>query len=282
MPAEQPPAMTRLARSAGRLLRTLAVLYLAVLLLMMSLENWFIYHPSKYPDGDWHPAGLTVEDATFDSADGTTLHGWYAAAKEPLAVALFCHGNAGNVTHRADAMRALNQIGVSVLVFDYRGYGRSAGSPNEPGILADARAARGWLAKRTGLAERDIILIGESLGGAVAVDLAASDGARALVLENTFGCLADVAAHHYPIFPVRFLMRTKLDSTARIKNYHGPLLQCHGDADTIVPIAFARCLFEAANEPKQFITLPGHDHNDPLPPRYYAALQAMLKHQPRD
>src|SRR5439155_17149604 len=124
------------------------------------------------------------EDAWFEADDGTRLHGWFAEAKNPRAVVLHTHGNAGNVTHRAPLLELFRErLRASILVFDYRGYGRSEGTPDEKGILADARAARRWLAKRAGVAESDVVLHGTSLGGGVAVDLAARDGARGLVLE---------------------------------------------------------------------------------------------------
>jgi uncharacterized protein len=162
-----------------------------------------------------------------------------------------------------------------VLIFDYRGYGRSEGKPSEAGVLADARAARAWLADREQLSSSDIVLLGESLGGAVAVDLAARDGARALVLESTFSSLPEVAAHHYPFLPVRWLMQTRFDSAAKIGDYHGPLLMAHGDADTIVPLSFGRRLFESANQPKRFLLLPHHDHNDPMPRAFYDAVAKL-------
>ncbi len=244
----------------------------------MFLENSLIFFPSRYPAGDWNQKSLPFEDAWFQSADGTRLHGWYVPTKNPRAVVLFCHGNAGNLSHRLPVLEILNRhVGVSTLIFDYRGYGRSEGKPNEAGILADARAARHWLANREKIAETDIVLMGESLGGAVAVDLAARDGARALVLENTFNNLPDVAAYHYPWLPVRWAMRTRLDSAAKIADYHGPLLQVHGDADTIVPLRLAQSLHAAANPPKKFIVYPGHDHNDPLPAGYYDELAAFLE-----
>ncbi len=171
--------------------------------------------------------------------------------------------------------------GASVLVFDYRGYGRSEGTPNEAGILADARAARAWLAGRAGIQADQVVLLGESLGGGVQVDLAASDGARGLILLGTFSSLPDVAAAHYPWWlPVRLLMRTRLDSLAKIGRYHGPLLQIHGDHDSIVPLACARRLFEAANEPKELVVIGGGDHNDPLSPRALQAIDQFLERLP--
>jgi fermentation-respiration switch protein FrsA (DUF1100 family) len=247
---------------------------------MMFLENSMIYFPMNFPEDDWAPRGITVEDAWFTAADGTKIHGWYAPHEHPRAVVLFCHGNAGNITHRTDVIRALhNRVGVSVLAFDYRGYGKSDGKPDERGVLADARAARTWLAEKAGVAENRIVLMGESLGGAVAVDLAA-DGARALILENTFSSMPDVAAFHYPWAPVRLLMRTQFNSAAKIRAYHGPLYQSHGDRDSIIPLRFARRLFDAANEPKQFLLITGADHNDPRLPQYYDKLSEFLDKAP--
>ena len=277
---------TRQQRASG--CRTIALLviaaalgYLTVVVLSMLLEERLVFFPSRYPEGDWKPLDLHPEDAHFVAADGVRLHGWYLPRQEPLAAVLFCHGNAGNITHRYELLWMLHhRVGVSVLIFDYRGYGRSEGSPTEAGILADARAARAWLAAREGIAEIQIVLMGESLGGAVAVDLAAADGARALVLQKTFTSLPDVAAHHFPWLPVRWLMRNRLDSLGKIANYRGPLLMCHGQPDTIVPYQLGRRLFEAANEPKQWIDLPGDDHNDPLPPSYFDQLKRFLESLP--
>ena len=252
--------------------------YLLIVLVMMLLERSLIFLPAPYPEGDWQPATFAFEDAWFQADDGTRLHGWYVPHESPRAVVLYCHGNAGNITHRSPIVQVLHdEVGVSLLIFDYRGYGRSQGRPDEPGILADARAARHWLAKREGIAPERVVLMGRSLGGAVAVDLAAKDGAGALVLESTFTSLPNVAAYHYPWLPVRRLMRTRLDSVAKIRDYHGPLLQSHGPADTIIPFAEGRRLFEMANEPKQFFSIVGRDHNDTLPDEYYRALTEFLE-----
>jgi fermentation-respiration switch protein FrsA (DUF1100 family) len=259
------------------LLRTLLVVYLTIVLIAMFMENSLIFHPTPYPIGYWNQKNVTVEDAWFQAADGTRLHGWYVPKRNPRAVVLFCHGNAGNLSHRLPVLEIMNrQVGVSTLIFDYRGFGRSEGKPDEAGILADARAARRWLAEREKIPETDIVLFGESLGGAVAVDLAARDGARALVLEKTFNNMPDVAAYHFPWLPVRWAMRTRLDSAAKIVNYHGPVFQVHGDADTIVPLRLAKLLHAAANEPKKLIIYPGYNHNDPLPPEYYDDLTAFF------
>jgi fermentation-respiration switch protein FrsA (DUF1100 family) len=248
-----------------------------IVLCFMFLENSMIYFPSRYPEGDWQPQGLAVEDAWMTGADGVKLHGWYAPCQNPRAFMLFFHGNAGNITHRADILRHLvHDVGASVLIVDYRGYGRSEGKPNEATILDDARQAQKWLIEREKISEKDIVLMGESLGGAVAVDLAAKTGARALVLICTFSSLPEVGAYHYPILPVRWLMRSRFDSAIKIKDYHGPLLMFHGTPDSIVPIQFGKDLFAAANEPKRFLEDPYHDHNDPLPTKLYVELQRFL------
>src|SRR5207248_5702820 len=180
-------------------------------------------------------------------------------------VVLYCHGNAGNVTGCEQALALFSQrLNCAVLAFDYRGYGKSAGQPSEAGILQDARAARRWLAGRTGLAETDIVVVGRSLGGAVAVDLAAKDGARALVLENTFTSVRDVAEAKLAPLPVGRFMDMKLDSLSLIREYRGPLLQTHGDADRLVPVEQGRRLFAAAPcALKHFVHAPGKGHNDP-------------------
>jgi fermentation-respiration switch protein FrsA (DUF1100 family) len=182
------------------------------------LERKLVYYPLRYPQGNWQPKGLDYEDVEFAAADGTRLHGWFVPHQAPRAVALFMHGNGGNVTGLAESLWLLNQRhAVAVMAFDYRGYGKSEGTPHEWGLLEDARAARAWLAQRCGVAERDIVLMGRSLGGGVAVDLAAQDGARGLVLASTFTSLPDAAAEHAPWASPRLLMSNRYDSLAKIR-----------------------------------------------------------------
>ena len=274
------PLLCRWCRTAllcGTILTLSGCAMLGKYSLLRPLEGRIVFQPAAYPAGDWLPNTIEPEDVKFESADGTKLHGWHVPHSAPRAVVLFCHGNAGNVSMWAETLRALNEgQRVSVFSFDYRGYGKSAGKPTEEGILQDARAARTWLARREGIDERDIVLMGQSLGGAVAVDLAANDGARGLVLLSTFTALPDVAKAHMRWFPAWSMMTMRLHSLEKIKNYHGELLICHGDEDEVVPYQQGQRLFAAASEPKQFVTIPGGKHNDPQPELVHVALDRFL------
>lgn len=258
---------------------TLLVGYLLVMVPLMFFEESLIFFPDKHPIGNWRTEGRSyqVEEARFAAADGVPLHGWYIPHERPRAYLLFSHGNGGNLTHRATMLSQLHRLDLAVLIYDYRGYGLSADRPpNEPGILADARAARRWLAERAGIAETEIVHLGESLGGGVAVDLAAADGARGVILLSTFTSLPDVAAIHYPLLPVRLLMRNRLDSIGKIGRYAGPVLLAHGDADTLIPQEHSRRLFAAAAGTKQFVNLPGCGHNED-PPEFYQAVDEFIE-----
>lgn len=241
------------------------------------LERHGIFQPAKFPKGDWQPTAVLVQDAQFTAEDGTRLHGWYARHPQPKGHALLLHGNAGNVTLLAETLRILNRRhNLAVLALDYRGFGKSEGTPSEQGLYQDARAARKWLAEKEGIAESDVILMGVSLGGAVAVELAAEGGARGLVLANTFTSLPAAAQHHIWWLPMSMILSTRMDSLAKIKDYQGPLLVSHGDADEVVPHEQGQALFDAAPGRKRFITIPGGGHIDPQPEEYRIALDQFL------
>lgn len=246
------------------------------------IENRIAFFPHPYPIGDW-TADPRVQDVYFETPDGIRLHGWLAEPDRgpPRAVVLFNHGNGRNVTTRRHVIELYrDQMNATVLVYDYRGYGKSTGRPTEAGVLTDARAARRWLAARTGVRECDVVLAGHSLGTGVAVDLAAADGAPGLILEGAFTSLPDVAEWHVPLLPVRAVMQTRFHSEAKISAYRGPLLQVHGDADGVVPYSQGLRLFAAANDPKQFVTVRGGDHNRLYTPEFVAALDRFLSGLP--
>lgn len=242
---------------------------------LAAIEHRLAFVPFRYPVGDWNPEEIQPEDAWFTAADGTKLHGWFVEHPRPRAVVLFCHGNAGNVTYLASMLEGLRDMqGVSVLAFDYRGYGRSSGRPSEEGVLQDARAARRWLARRTHVAEEDIVLMGQSLGGAVAIDLA-TDGARGLILASTFSSFPDVAQSHV-IVPVKALTTIQFNSLEKIQQFPGPVLISHGDADEVVPFEQGQTLYEAVPGRKRFVRIPRGRHNDLLPREYWEALDDFL------
>jgi fermentation-respiration switch protein FrsA (DUF1100 family) len=259
-----------------------AVIYCGVLLLLLRLENALLYPAPKYPAGDWTANYLPHEDVNFASADGTKLHGWLVEHSEPRAVVLYCHGNGDCVGYLGPYLQQLrDRHKVTVFAFDYRGYGKSEGTPSEAGILADGTAAQAWLADRFNLKPSDVVLMGRSLGGCVAVNLAAHNGARGLILQNTTTSIPEAAAALYWFLPVKWLMRNRYDSLGIISRYSGPLLISHGTADTLVPYRLGRRLFEAASSSnKQFFTIEGGGHNDPEPADYEQAFDSFLASLP--
>jgi uncharacterized protein len=244
------------------------------------LDETLLFFPIKYPEGNWKPAGLDFEDAVFQADDGAKLHGWYCPCKNPRAVILYAHGNGGNLSDHAELMTYLQKkLRVTALVFDYRGYGKSAGEPTIEGVLKDARAARKFLAARADVKEPAIVLMGRSLGGAVIVHLAAESRPRGLILESTFSSLKEVAVHHYGV-RAESVPRDRLDCVAQLARYDGPLLQSHGDADVIVPFALGTKLFQAAKGPKEFVRIRGGDHNDRQPAEYFRKLEQFIAKLP--
>lgn len=245
---------------------------------MLLFENKIVFPATKHPGGDWDAAArFGLADVWFESEDGTRLHGWLAENDTPRGYLLFCHGNGGNITGRGDVIAYLrDRFGLTAFVFDYRGYGRSDGSPNEAGVLADGRAARDWLAEHGGVPASELLLLGRSLGGAVAVDLAVASGAKGLILESTFTTLPDVGASAFPWFPVRWLMKNRFDSLDKIADYRGPILASHCPEDEVIPFKLGKRLFDAAVGEKRFVTIEGRGHNDPQPESYYRELGSFL------
>lgn len=242
-----------------------------------TIDEQFLFAPMRYPQGDWRPEGLRFQDIVFAAADGTQLHGWYCPADQARATVLVMHGNAGNVATRGAWLSYLQtRMRVNVFLFDYRGYGRSHGKPTVDGVLQDARAARAKLVELSGVPTEQLILMGESLGGAVAVQMASESACRALVLQSTFSSFRDAAQQHAPLLAWA-VSRQKLNSVSAIAKYRGPLLQSHGTADEVIPLALGEKLFQAANEPKQFVRLAGAGHNNWLTEEYGRQLDAFLE-----
>ena len=241
-----------------------------------SIDELLLFFPSKYPAGNWTPEDLRFDDVWFSAEDKTRLHGWYCPCDNPRATILIAHGNAGHVASRAPWLKYLqSRARVATLMFDYRGYGRSEGIPTVEGALLDAKAARAKLRELARIEDSAMVLMGESLGGAIVVRLAAESAPRGLVLQSTFSSLKDVADVHYP--KLSWLVPpAKLDSVTQIARYHGPLVQSHGTADRTIPFSSGEKLFRAANEPKTFVKIPGADHNNWLTENYLTRLDEFI------
>jgi len=276
------PPVASLIRLVRRVLIALAMVYLGMTLMLMAFERSMIYPAPPRDAGEWNPTWLDYEEVSLSSRDGTALHGWYLPHPDPVATLLFCHGNGEHLGYLAEELDFLRQrLRVNVMAIDYRGYGKSGGTPFEQGVLADGEAAQRWLAERTNQSPEDIVLYGRSLGGAVCVHLAATEGARGLMVDRTFGSMVDVAALHMRWLPVRWLLRNRYPSQSRIQRYKGPLLQIHGEADEIVPIEIARKLFDASpSQQKTWIAVPALGHNSPWPEKYYHDVDTFIRSLP--
>lgn len=246
------------------LLATAAVAYGLLVGAMYTQQRQLLYFPDQ--------ARPAIERAGIDrmtavettTVDGLRLLAWYRPAPEGAPTLLYFHGNGGHIGYRADRAQALAARGYGLLLAEYRGYGGNPGSPSEDGFHEDARAALAFL-RQEGVAPRQIVLYGESLGTAVAVRLAAELAAagtpvRAVILESPFTSIADVAQHHYPFVPARLLVKDKFDAASRIGAVAAPVLVLHGEADRVVPVSFGRALYEAAKEPKRAWFSPRADH----------------------
>ncbi|HET9664080.1 MAG TPA: alpha/beta hydrolase [Burkholderiales bacterium] len=240
-----------------------AVLYGAVVGGVFFFQSSLIYYPHIGREMMATPRthGLDYEELEIPTDDGEKLAGWWVPSAQPRGTALIFHGNAGNISHRIDYLRMFNRLGYSSLIIDYRGYGRSTGSPSEEGTYRDGLAAWRHLTEQRGIPARDIVLFGESLGGAVASWLAVRHAPRALVLASTFTSVPDLGAEIYWFLPVRLISRFNYDTLANLAQISAPVLVAHSRGDEIVPFAHGKRLYAAAHEPKRMLELSG-GHND--------------------
>ena len=252
-----------------------------------TLERKFLYSPPKYPQKWAQPtnsdlAGLSFQNVCFHSSDGTKLNGWLMQPNccDSSNAILFMHGRGANVgSLQNDLIKFVRMHQVPVFVFDYRGFGKSEGQPDETGLYQDATAARDWLAQHTGLAANDIIIMGRSLGVPVAVDLAARDGAKALILENGLTSIPDVVCDHtHGLISGERIIAAKFNSKCKIGRYSGPVFISHGKADKTIPFSHGVKLATSATSASHvhFMELDG-GHQTPQPEFYHASLQDFLK-----
>lgn len=231
----------------------------------LAFRNWTLFRPDRNPLVSWNPADYQldpamVDDFTFRSSDGLALHAWYCRAKEPIASVLFCHGNSGNITKSAPNLHKLVDAGISVLTFDYRGFGRSEGRPTVRGLVRDAlAAAREHDRRRDALPS---ILYGYSLGGAVALQLTQLHRFDGMILQSTFTNLRQMARYRFPNFPVHLIAGGEFDSLARIRDVELPLLLVHGTDDRTVPSWMGHELFEACRSGKELVLVDGGAHTN--------------------
>lgn len=245
------------------LLATLVLAYGGLAALLFFSQERLLYYPEIGREVHATPRdhGLAYEPLTLLTSDGERLDAWFVPKDQAPASVLILHGNAGNISHRMDTIVMFHRLGYSVLIFDYRGYGRSTGKPSEPGLYRDAQAAWEYLARQRGVPSEGIILFGESLGGAMAAWLAARERPGALVLSSALLSVPELAADLYPWLPARWLARCHYDTRAALAETTCPVLIAHSPEDEIVPFRHGQALFAAAAEPKLFLSLAG-GHND--------------------
>lgn len=261
--------------------------YLTSLLIGLVLLNAFMYFQQPrmifYPvsgleatPADW---GLGYEAVSLQAADGVGLHGWYVPAEGAKQVLLFFHGNAGNISHRRASLEIFHRLGLNVLIIDYRGYGKSEGSPGEAGLYKDAMAAWDYLINERGFAADEVVIFGRSLGGAVAVQLASQVPARGLIVESTLSSARDFAQVAFPILSRLIVMRYDFNSVAKLPKVQAPVLVLHSPDDEVMPFHLGERVFAAASEPKSFVRLRG-GHNGGFylsQPEYEQALAEWLR-----
>ncbi len=265
-----------MSRIVKRMVYLAAFVYCGAIVLLVFLENRMVY---PAPSGAFDPEQDGAECVEFQAADGTRLHGWFLNRRNSDYAIVYFHGNGEDVSHAWGRIEYLaSRLNARVFLFDYRGYGHSEGSPCEAGLVADGLAAVQWTSQRTGLPAEDIVLIGRSLGGGVAAQVAAQRPPAALVLISTFSSMVDVAAGQYRLFPVRWLMRNRYDCQSALANFQSPLLQIHGRGDRIVPLRCGQDLFDSVPcRTRQFLVIEGRGHNNLQVEDFAEPLAAFLK-----
>jgi fermentation-respiration switch protein FrsA (DUF1100 family) len=246
-----------------KLLLFIAGAYLLLVVFVYLKQGSMLYLPDlpgRELDATPEAIGLEYEDVTLETSDGVKVHGWFVPG-ESDRVLLYFHGNAGNISHRLYSIREWHDLGFSVFIIDYRGYGQSSGKPTEQGLYQDGHAAWRYLTDSRGIAPDDIIVFGRSLGGSVASWLAAREEPAALIVESSFTSVPDVGQAVYPWLPVRWLSRFKHATRDHVTTTTCPVLVVHSRDDEIIPFHHGEAIFEAANEPKTFLEIRG-GHND--------------------
>jgi hypothetical protein len=226
------------------------------------IENFFVFYPHRALEAMPEGMGLQYRDAYFEAENGETLHGWYFPNRNEGPVILFCHGNAGNISHRLDHVSGLLAKGLRVFIFDYRGYGKSRGSPSEKGIYRDGAAAHDYLTQREDIPPDFIVPYGHSLGAAVAIEIALQRKVKALILESAFTSLREMAGSMALFRLFSAFLPNHYDNLEKLPRARVPVLVMHGEADELVPFSMGEKLYQAARAPRFFYPIKGAAHND--------------------
>jgi len=226
------------------------------------IENFFVFCPQRSFDFTPEQYQLSYKDVYFNTEDGKRLHGWFFPLKAELPVVLFCHGNAGNISHRLDNIRLLLEQGLQVFIFDYRGFGQSPGRPSEKGIYRDGLAAYDYLVQKEQFPSRNIILFGRSLGSSVAIEVSLKRDVRSVILESAFTSTKAMAKTMFLFFLLSPLLPANYNNLEKISRVNRPKLIIHGEKDEVVPFAMGQRLFDASKDPKFFFRVKGSGHND--------------------
>ena len=250
----------RLRRMIMVVLSALLLGYAMLVAFVYLRQAKMLYFPSTQIESTPASIGLSFDEITLRTADGLNISAWYIPAQQPKGFLIFCHGNAGNISHRLDSIRIFHDLNLSVLIFDYRGYGKSEGEPTEKGTYLDAEAAYDFLVKVKGVAPSGIVIFGRSLGSAVAAELAMRRRAGALIIESGFTSIPDLGEKFFPHMPVRLITRFHYATINKVGKLGLPKLFIHSPDDEIIPFTQGQLLFATASEPKEFLTLTG-DHN---------------------
>jgi len=238
-----------------------ALTYLGLAVMIYFQQDGMIYVPETTITHNPNNIGLAYEEVSVRTKDGLSISGWYIPAKNEKAVILFCHGNAGNISSRLDSISIFNNLSLSVLIFDYRGYGKSGGRPSEAGTYLDAEAAWDYLVNVKKIPPGRIIVYGRSLGGAVAAEIALRRSPAALIVESGFTSVPDLGQKIYPWLPVGLISKFRYATIDKIGTIKCPKLITHSRRDDIVPFEHGRALYEKASPPKEFLEIRG-GHND--------------------
>jgi len=246
-------------------------------------ERKLIYFPFSIIESTPDAMNMKYEDVYFVTADAVRLNGWFISAPESIATIIYCHGNAGNISHRVDKIKMFYDKHISVFAFDYRGYGRSEGNPNEQGLYYDGEAAYYYLVRKRKMNPAEIVLFGESIGSAVASYIAQHHQIKALILEAPFTNARDMSRRILPFLPVQWFVTIQMDNVKMLDKVQTPVLVIHGTDDDIVPFELGRQLYDSLpSSKKRFLEISGAGHNDVAyidGNRYFETIRQTILHK---